>query len=297
VRQRRQPRREKINKLSARPDIVARPAGCRFPETLISGVGKASPDLKNALKAKMKKGEVTIGSTVSIGHPDIAETLGQTGYDWILIDTEHAPLEVGTVQGLLQAMSGSKSVPIVRVAWNDMVLIKRALDIGAYGIIVPWVNSKEEAERAVQAIRYPPKGLRGFGPRRAALFDPDYVATAEKELILGVQIETKKAIDNLEEILSVDGIDAAVIGPADLSFSMGMLMQYDNPKFNAALDKVVAAAKKHHVAAGFLAVDNVERRVKQGFTWLNVSADLGLLKSSAKKDYDDAVAAAKSVKK
>jgi 2-dehydro-3-deoxyglucarate aldolase len=254
------------------------------------------PDLKNSLKAKMKKGEVTIGTTISIGHPDIAETLGQVGYDWILIDTEHAPLEVGTVQNLMQAMSGSKSVPIVRVAWNDMVMIKRALDIGAYGIIVPWVNTKEEAERAVQAIRYPPRGLRGFGPRRASLFDPEYVATAENELVLAVQIETKKAIDNLDEILSVEGIDAAVIGPADLSFSLGMLMQYDNPKFNAALDKVVAATKKHHVAAGFLAVDNVERRVKQGFTWLNVSADLGLLKSSAKKDYEDAVKGAKAAK-
>ena len=250
-------------------------------------------DLKSSLKAKMKKGEVTIGTTISIGHPDIAETLGQIGYDWILIDTEHAPLEVGMVQNLLQAMSGSKSVPIVRVAWNDMVMVKRALDIGAYGIIVPWVNSKEEAERAVQAIRYPPRGLRGYGPRRASLFDPEYVATAERELVLGVQIETQKAIDNLDEILSVDGIDAAVIGPADLSFSMGMLMQYDNPKFNAALDRVVASARKHHVAAGFLAVDNVERRVKQGFTWLNISADLGILKNGAKKEYEEAVKAAK----
>lgn len=249
--------------------------------------------LKSSLKAKMRKGEVTIGTTVSIGHPDIAETLGGIGYDWILIDTEHAPLEVGTVQMLMQAMSGSKSVPIVRVAWNDMVMVKRALDIGAYGIIVPWVNTKEEAERAVQAIRYPPRGFRGFGPRRAALFDPTYVKDAGNELILGVQIETKTALDNLDEILSVDGIDAAVIGPADLSFSLGMLMQYDNPKFNAALDKVVAAARKHKVAAGFLAVDNVERRVKQGFTWLNVSADLGLLKSAAKKDYEDAAKAAK----
>jgi len=254
-------------------------------------------NLKNALKAKMKRGEVAIGTTISIGHPDIAETLGDIGYDWILIDTEHAPLEVGTVQVLLQAMRGSKSVPIVRVAWNDMVMIKRALDIGAHGIIVPWVNSKEEAERAVQAIKYPPVGLRGYGPRRASLIDADYVATANDELILGVQIETKKAIENLDEILSVEGIDAAVIGPADLSLSLGMLMQFDNPKFNGALDKVVAAARKHKVAAGFLATDNVERRVKQGFTWLNVSADLGFLKSGARQTLDDAVKAAAAAKK
>jgi 2-keto-3-deoxy-L-rhamnonate aldolase RhmA len=249
--------------------------------------------LKNALKAKLKRGEVALGTTISIGHPDIAETLGEIGYDWILIDTEHAPLEVGTVQNLIQAMRFSKSVPIVRVAWNDMVLIKRALDIGAYGIIVPWVNTREEAERAVQAIKYPPVGFRGFGPRRASLVDPDYVATADKELILGVQIETKKAIDNLDDILSVEGIDAAVIGPADLSLSMGMLMQFDNPKFNAALDKVVASARKNKVAAGFLATDDVARRVKQGFTWLNISADLGFLKSGAKKALEDGLKASK----
>jgi 2-dehydro-3-deoxyglucarate aldolase len=253
--------------------------------------------LKNLLKAKLKKGEIAIGTTISIGHPDIAETLGHLGYDWMLIDTEHAPLEVGVVQVLMQAMRSSSTVPIVRVAWNDMVLIKRALDIGAYGIIVPWVNTREEAERAVQAIKYPPTGLRGFGPRRASLVDPDYIKTADDELILGVQIETQKAIENLDEILSVKGIDAAVIGPADLSFSLGMLMQYDNPKFNAALDKVVAATKRHKVAAGFLAVDDVERRVKQGFTWLNVQADLSFLKNGGQKALDDARKAVKNAGK
>jgi 2-keto-3-deoxy-L-rhamnonate aldolase RhmA len=253
--------------------------------------------LKNSLKAKLKKGEIAIGTTISIGHPDIAETLGDLGYDWMLIDTEHSPLEVGAVQVLLQAMRSSPTVPIVRVAWNDMVLIKRALDIGAHGIIVPWVNTREEAERAVQAIKYPPTGLRGFGPRRASLVDSDYIKTADDQLVLGVQIETQKAIENLDEILSVKGIDAAVIGPADLSFSLGMLMQYDNPKFNAALDKVVAATKRHKVAAGFLAVDDVERRIKQGFTWLNVQADLSFLKNGGQKALDDARKAAKSAGK
>ena len=252
--------------------------------------------MKNLLKAKLKKGEISLGTTISIGHPDIAETLGQLGYDWMLIDTEHAPLEVGTVQMLMQAMRFSKTVPIVRVAWNDMVMVKRALDIGAYGIIVPWVNTREEAERAVQAVKYPPTGLRGFGPRRAGLIDPDYVATADDEVILGVQIETKKAIDNLDEILSVKGVDAAVIGPADLSMSLGMLMQYDSPKFNAALDKVVAAAKRNKVAAGFLAVDDVRRRAKQGFTWLNIQADLSFLKDGAKKALDDAITATKDLR-
>jgi 2-dehydro-3-deoxyglucarate aldolase len=247
--------------------------------------------LKNSLKAKLKKGEVAIGTNISIGHPDVAETLGEVGYDWLLIDTEHSPLEVGTVQNLMQAMRFSRSVPIVRVAWNDIVMIKRALDIGAYGIIVPWVNTKEEAQRAVKAIRYPPAGLRGYGPRRAALVDPDYVKTADKELVLGVQIETKTAIENLDEILSVEGIDAAVIGPWDLSMSLGIYGQFDNPKFDEALDRIVSATKRHKVAAGFLAVDDVRKRFKQGFTWLNVKSDLVFLKEGSEHSYQDAVKA------
>jgi 2-keto-3-deoxy-L-rhamnonate aldolase RhmA len=237
--------------------------------------------LKNRLKEMLREGKSAIGTTITIGHPDVAEVVGRTGYDWVLIDTEHAPMEPGTVQNLLQAMSASNSVPLARVPWNDMVLMKRLLDIGTYGLIVPWVNTKEEAERAVQGMRYPPQGLRGFGPRRAAMLDPDYVKTANDELFLGVQIETQKAIDNIDEILSVKGVDAAVIGPADLSLSMGMLYKFDDPRFNAALDRVVSSCKTHNVAAGMLAVDDVARRTKQGFTLLNKGGDFGHLISAA----------------
>ncbi len=237
--------------------------------------------MKNELKRKLKDGEVVLGTTVTIGHPDISETLGLLGYDWLLLDTEHAPMEVGTVQNLLQAMSGSKSVPIVRVAWNDMVLVKRALDIGAFGVIVPWVNSKEEASRAVQAVRYPPVGLRGYGPRRASLLDSSYEGTADEEVFLGIQIETEKAIDNLDEILSVPGLDAALVGPADLSLSLGILKQYDHPKFVSAMQRIADAAKRHNIVAGMLAVDDVSKRAAQGFQLLNLSADIVFLKNGA----------------
>src|SRR5437870_5258136 len=133
---------------------------------------------------------------VSIAHPEVAEIVGHLGYDWVLFDTEHSPLDMAAVQNLMQAMSFSKVVPIIRVAWNDAVLIKRALDIGAYGIIVPWVNTKKDAQRAIQAVKYPPEGIRGWGPRRAALADPDYTATANKDIFIGVQIETQTAINN-----------------------------------------------------------------------------------------------------
>jgi 2-keto-3-deoxy-L-rhamnonate aldolase RhmA len=142
--------------------------------------------LKNSLKAKLKEGKTVYGIGMSVANPEVAEIIGKMEFDWAFIDTEHSPMEVKDVQLLMQAMSASATVPIVRVPWNDMVMIKRALDIGAYGIIIPWVNTREDAVRAVQAIRYPPKGLRGFGPRRASLFDPDYVKTANDELLLCV---------------------------------------------------------------------------------------------------------------
>ena len=233
--------------------------------------------MKNHLKEILKQGRFAIGTTITIGHPDVAEVIGRLGYDWILIDTEHAPLEPATVQNLLQAMSASQSVPIVRVPWNDMVLIKRILDVGAYGIIVPWVNTKEEAVRAVRSIKYPPLGLRGFGPRRAAMFDQDYVKTANEELFLGVQIETQTAVDNIDEILSVEGIDAALVGPSDLSMSMGIFSQFQDPRFVAAMEKIARSCMDHHVTAGMLAVDDVGLRARQGYRLLNKNGDIKLL--------------------
>src|ERR1700722_19025388 len=194
--------------------------------------------LKNPLKAKLKQGKPAYGIGLSIGHPDVAEIIGKLGYDWAFIDTEHSPMDVADVQVLLQAMSSSSTVPIVRVAWNDMVMIKKALDIGAYGIIVPWVNSGEEALRAVQAVKYPPQGLRGWGPRRAAMDDPDYAKAANDEILVCVQIETQQAVDHIDEILSVPGIDAVMIGPNDLSLSLGVFTQWEDPKFKDAIARI-----------------------------------------------------------
>jgi len=234
----------------------------------------------------LNEGKIAIGTTITIGHPDVAEIIGHGGFDWVMFDTEHAPLNTAIIQNLLQAMSFSQTVPIIRVAWNDMVLMKQALDIGSFGLIVPWVNTKEEAMRAVQSVKYPPVGLRGFGPRRAALADPDYVTTANKEILLCVQIETQKAVDNIDEITSVEGIDAVLVGPADLSLSMGIVFQYDHPKFVDAMQKIVDSAKKHGVIAGMLATDDVKKRVNQGYTLINISVDYMLLREAAKKILD-----------
>src|ERR1035437_6442564 len=159
--------------------------------------------MKNALKTKLKRNEAVIGTFVGIGHPDITEWLSRQGFDFLLLDAEHGPLGFETLQRMMQSMNGTNCVPIVRPQWNDPVIIKRVLDIGAYGVLIPWVNTKEEAENAVRACKYPPVGIRGYGPRRAGLLDPDYYATANDELLIAVQIESDLAVKNLDEILSV----------------------------------------------------------------------------------------------
>ncbi len=239
--------------------------------------------MKNLLKEKLQKGQVVIGTFVSLGHPDVTETLSRLGFDWLLIDGEHAPLGLETMQMMLQAMNGSNCTPLVRPQWNDMVIIKRILDIGAHGVLVPWVNTKEEAEYAVRACKYPPEGLRGFGPRRAALFDPDYPKTANDEILVVVQIETRKAVSNIDDILSVKGIDACYIGPWDLALSFGFYgPQWDNPQYIEAFDKVVAAAKKWGKPAGMFAVqETIQWAIEKGFTLNTVDDDDSFLMRGA----------------
>ncbi len=244
--------------------------------------------MKNPLKTKLKEGKRLFGIAVTIAHPDVAEIVGHLGYDWALFDTEHSPLDIAAVQNLMQAMSFSKTAPIVRVAWNDAVLMKRALDIGAYGIIVPWVNSKEDALRAVQAIRYPPEGIRGWGPRRAALADPDYTATANEEIFLGVQIETQTAIDNVDEILSVPGVDAAFIGPFDLSMSLGVFGQWTSTKFGSTVKRILNSSLKHRVTPGVLAPVEWQKRLKEGFRMLLISIDTSHLSEGGTKTLAEA---------
>lgn len=231
------------------------------------------------MKAKLKRGEVSLGAWVSIGHPDIPERLANLGFDWLLFDTEHCPLNVEVIQGLLQAMSYAREcVPLIRVAWNDLVLIKRALDIGAYGLVIPWINTREEALNAVKACKYPPEGLRGFGPRRAAARDPEYVKTVNEELLIMAQIETEAAVRNLDEILAVKGIDVALIGPYDLSMSLGVFTQWTSPKFQAAVDNVLEACERWKVTPGYVCDDeNIKEAVERGFRFLSIGGDEGFM--------------------
>ncbi|MCX8171878.1 MAG: aldolase/citrate lyase family protein, partial [Candidatus Bathyarchaeota archaeon] len=170
-------------------------------------------------KDRLKGGELLLGTILSTPEPDIAEFMSTLGFDWFWIDMEHCPIEIKSVQTILQAIRGSRAASLVRVPWNDPVYIKRVLDLGPDGVIIPWVNSKSDAENAVKYCRYPPKGIRGCGPRRPIWFRgfTEYVTKADEELVIIVQIETREAVENARNIVSVEGLDATIIGPADLS--------------------------------------------------------------------------------
>jgi len=239
--------------------------------------------LRNELKRKLKAGGQACGIWVTIESPIVTELLSGLGFDYFVFDTEHSPMDIYTAQTLMQAMRGEGTTPIVRVWWNDIVAIKRALDIGAHGVVVPWVNSRDQAEMAVKACRYAPAGLRGCGPRRAALFDPDYLRTADEEILIIAQIETRGAVENIEEILSVDGIDVSYIGPADLSASYGHLGDMAHSEVQEAIDRVFDASEAAGVAAGVHmgAGKTIMDRVEKGYNLITVGNDLSFVRAGA----------------
>ena len=244
--------------------------------------------MKNQLKETLKAGKAAIGTFIQIGHPDITEMLSNAGFDWLLLDGEHGPFGIETMQTMLQAMNGTKTVPIIRAPWNDPVYIKRALDIGAYGLLIPLVSSKREAENVVHALRYPPGGIRGVGPRRASRYFLDfkeYVATVDAELLVMVQIETREAVQNITEILAVDGIDSYFVGPMDLSAALGHMGDVNHPEVVETIAKIVEAGKKAKKIGGIYAfsVEDIEKRIKQGFQFISFGSDSRLLMGSAQE--------------
>jgi len=231
------------------------------------------------IRERVLNGELMGGTFINLGSSLTAEIAGQAGLDWLLIDLEHGAGDRHELLFQLQAIESTPTAPIVRVAWNDPVQFKRALDLGPSGIMVPYVQSAEEARRAVAAMRYPPAGVRGVASmHRACGFGSDfdeYFRRADSQLLTVVQIETAAAVDHVDEIAAVDGVDVLFVGPMDLSISLGIARRWDHPVFSSAVNKVVSACRKAGKAAGTLvqSEDQIERSVSVGFSFLALSSD------------------------
>lgn len=246
----------------------------------------------NQFKARLLAGEDLDGLWMSLASPVAAEALGLLGFDWLLFDTEHAAVDLAQVQPLLQAASAGSSGLVVRPAWNDKVLIKRALDIGAQTLLVPFVQSAEEAAAAVAATRYPPEGIRGVaGATRASRFGlaSDYFARANSEIGVLVQVETVEALDRLEEIAAVEGVDGVFIGPSDLAASFGKLGAPGDPDVQEAIEMAVRRLKAAGTPAGILATNAVDalRYRGWGYSFVAGAVDIGLLMRSAAQVLSD----------
>jgi 4-hydroxy-2-oxoheptanedioate aldolase len=242
---------------------------------------------ENVFKRRLKAGEQQIGLWVTIPDPGVVEALAGSGFDWILIDTEHTPVETSMVQSLLQAAAPYPSAAVVRPYENNTALIKRHLDQGAQTLLLPHIQTKAEAEAAVTAIRYAQDGgVRGVaGIHRASRYGrvKDYTATAAKELCLILQIETVGAMAQLEDIATVPGVDAIFIGPADFATSMGYPGQANHPKVKAAILDGFARLKAMGVPSGILTLNPEFARecIAAGTTFTAVGVDLALLVNSA----------------
>jgi 4-hydroxy-2-oxoheptanedioate aldolase len=241
---------------------------------------------QNPFKRALKAGKAQIGLWSSLSSNYSVEVVAGAGFDWLLLDTEHSPNDLESLLTQLQATAPYATHPVVRVPWNDMVVIKRVLDIGAQSLLVPYVSTPEEAAAAVSYIRYPPDGVRGVaGTTRASRFGRvrDYAKRAHEEICLLVQLETQRALDNLEAICAVEGIDGVFIGPADLHASLGHTGEIANPKVKPLIDAAIRRIRKCGRAPGILTPNEADARhwLGCGALFVAVGADVGILARGA----------------
>jgi len=243
---------------------------------------------KNVLKTALKNKKQTLGCWVTLGHPLIPEILAPAGFDWLAVDMEHSSITLAELLPLIISIEANDMVPLVRVGENNANLIKRVMDAGAYGVIVPNVNSAEDAATVVSSVKYPPVGFRGVGLYRAQGYGrnfEEYKKWLTQESVVIIQIEHIDAVDNIDEIFSVKGIDAFIIGPYDLSGSMGKPGVLQDKEVEAAIRKVLSAAKRHKIPAGYHSVPSAPqeaiKRKKQGFKFLGFSLDSIFLQEAA----------------
>jgi len=243
---------------------------------------------RNAFKHALAKGERQVGLWSGLASPIAAEILAGAGFDWIVIDGEHGPNDITTLLPQLQAMRGGTAEPVFRVPWNDMVILKRALDVGARSLLIPFVQNVEEARRAVAATRYPPLGIRGVSVTpRANDYGrvENYHKNAHLDTCVLVQLETRAALKEIEAIAAIDGVDGIFIGPSDLAADFGHLGNPRHPDVQAALKDAATRIRAAEKSAGMLTgnLDDVEPLIAMGFNFTAVGSDVGILARGAEQ--------------
>jgi 4-hydroxy-2-oxoheptanedioate aldolase len=225
--------------------------------------------MKNLVKRKLRAGRPSVGTWISIGHPDVSMYLADLGFDWLVCDMEHGPYGPETYHFMVQGMLYKRGscMPMARIPWNDLVWAKKALDAGATGLVIPRVESAEMAREAIRIMKYPPVGERGAGPRLAAFRDPDYFSTANDETLVVVMIETRRGLEKIDEVF-------------------GVHRMYEHPRFVEALDRIVEAGEEHGVAPGMHCTTgpgptNINEAIERGFRFCAVDSDLGFLRAAA----------------
>lgn len=245
------------------------------------------------LKNKINSGALTVGSWITLGHPAIAEILAKAGFDWLVIDLEHSVINIDMAGDLIRTIDLCGVAPLVRLTSNNPDQIKRVMDAGAHGIVVPMVNTEDDARHAVAATRYGPQGIRGVGLARAQGYGnnfKEYLEWQNEEPVVIVQIEHIDAINDLENILSVPGVDGFIIGPYDLSCSMGIPGKFDDAEFIKTLNNIKETGQRLNVPAGIHIVEpdliRLESTVNEGFTFIAYSVDIRVLDVGVREGLD-----------
>ncbi len=244
--------------------------------------------MKNALKSRLRASkDPSFGTWVSSSSIVALDALRGVGFEWFMIDTEHAPVNPETLASMVSLLAEGSATPLVRVGDVNQYLVKQALDAGAHGILAPLVSTEAQARSLVAFAKYPPAGVRGAAAAAASRYGTElaaYLRNANAETLVGVQIETREALDNLEAIAGVDGVDLLFVGPTDLTLNLGLLDDRKNPKVREAMRRVVETCERHGKIAGTLVVDTEEKHaaVEIGFRFISLASDVRFLLNGAK---------------
>jgi 2-keto-3-deoxy-L-rhamnonate aldolase RhmA len=253
-----------------------------------SPTGETEAPRESSLKKALLEGRPVIGATVTVPNVDTALALANAGFDFLWIETEHGPITLESLREILLATRGARAVPITRVPANEVWLAKRVLDAGSLGVVFPFTSTRELAERAVSSCRYPPLGVRGFGPglamSRYGMGGAEYVKFANENVTVVVIIETREAVENVEAIASVPGVSVLFVGVNDLSYSLGIGGRTTDPLVEQALVKVLDAGRRHGIPVGYPTGNPTEinKRIAQGFRFFQASSDIGLMAGGAR---------------